>query len=340
MSSKVYALVTLFYPNEKIAENNMLGFIYLFLQVYETPEYYETIIKSFIFSAKIVVYMSVIVWLICMIFPVIGNAISLYFELQDSGNAAFIFMIVKRQIWGFEFLRVYYCTAPCMICALGYYLLKQFNKKSKKNFFYIILFSFGLLISGARANILVVALLLGAYICLKLVQKKKLATAFFIIMIVSFASLLFLILMVSEKTDSSIKVKTLHKLSYNKIFEEHPFKMLFTGWGAGSEFYSRGFHKMTDTTELSLYETIRRYGLISTILIFIFIWGRPIIFCWSNKMSLIYRVFFSIILISYIAVACTNPFLLGSIGFCSLIFMETLIYYYYDKSRQISIREI
>lgn len=307
----------------------VLGFLYLFLQVYETKVYAQTIIKSFILSAIVVAILSSLLWILCMIFPVITTGLALFFATDETDAAAFIFMITKRRILGFEFLRVYYCTAPCMICALGYYLLQQFINQKKRNIFFILLFNFALVISGARANLLVVVLLNGGYMFCKLIKEKKLATAFFIISIGSIFSLIFLMLMVSEKNDASIKVKALHKVSYMKIFTEHPYKMLFTGWGAGSEFYSSGFGKMTSTTELSFWETIRRYGLVSTILIFLFIWGRPIIFCLSNKMPTIYKIFFTITIVGYIFVACTNPFLLGSIGFCSLIFMESLIYDFY-----------
>ena len=311
---------------------NLLGFIYLFLQVYETPEYTKTIVRSFLFSAKIVAWMLVAVWALCMSSPLIASGLTVFFELNKTDAAAFIFMIVRREILGFPFLRVYYCTAPCMICALGYCLVVRFYSFKTRNWFSIFLFSFGLLISGARANILAVVLLNGAYICLKLVQQKKIVRAYMIILVAGTVSLVFLLMMLGERSDSSIKVKALHKVSYMELFDEHPYKTIFTGWGAGSEFYSKGFKKMTDTTELSFYETIRRYGIISTILIFIFIWGRPVIFVLTNKMPLSQKLFFSVTVISYIAVACTNPFLLGSIGFCSLVFIESVIYDSYRNS--------
>ena len=311
----------------------ILGFVYLFLQVYETPQYTKTIIKTFIISAIVVAFMSIIIWIICMISPIAALGLSIFFETDENDAAAFIFMIQNRTILGFEFMRVYYCTAPCLICALGYYLQDQFTVQKKKNKFFILLFSFGLLISGARANLLAVILLNGSYICCKLIKEKKLVAAFFIISVGAFAALFFLMLMLSEKSDDSIKVKALHKLSYMKVFSEHPYKTIFSGWGPGSEFYSRGFGRITNTTELSFYETIRRYGILSTILIFIFIWGRPIIYCFSNKMPVAYQIFFSITVACYVFVACTNPFLLGSIGFCSLIFMETLIAdFYHNKN--------
>ena len=318
----------------------LLGFIYLFLQVYETSEYKTTIIKSFIVSSTVVAFMSIFIWIICMISPIISAALTLFFEMNKTDAAAFIFMITKRQILGFTFLRVYYCTAPCMICALGYYLLQQFTNPKRKNFVYILIFSFALLISGARANLLIVILLNGAYLVCKLIKRKMLATALFIITIGALVSIIFLILMLSEKTDSSIKVKTLHKLSYMELFNTYPYKTLFTGWGAGSEFYSKGFGKMTNTTELSFYETIRRYGILSTIIIFIFVWGRPIIVCFSNKLPFYAQLFFSITVIGYVFVACTNPFLLGSIGFCSLIFMETLLLDYYHNINSYKKRNI
>ena len=329
--SAVYNLFT--EPNYQFgaAAYNLLGFIYLFLQVFEVKEYKETIIKAFLVSSFIVAIISIFVWILCMSSPLISAGLTLFFENTKTDAAAFIFLIIEREILGFKFLRVYYCTAPCMICSLGYYLLRQVKNSDKKNLFFILIYSFAILISGARANILVVCLLMGSYFCLKLIKQKKFTSAFLLVLIAATFSLIFLLMLMGEKGDSSIKVKDLHMQSYNEIFSEHPYKTLFTGWGAGSEFYSKGFHKMTSTTELSFFETIRRYGLLSTILIFIFIWLRPVIYCFSNKMPFVYQSYLSIIIISYICVACTNPFLLGSIGFCSLIFMEVLIQDYYLK---------
>ncbi len=310
---------------------NLLGFIYLFLQVFEVEAYKDTIIKTFLSSSLIVAVISIFVWLVCMLFPLICVGLQLFFETNKTDAAAFIFMIIEREILGFRFLRVYYCTAPCMICSLGFYYLQQLKNPTKKNLFLILIYTFALLISGARANILVVCLLFGGYVCLNLLKHKKIVRALFLILLAGSLSLAFLFIMMGESSDASIKVKDLHKTSYMEIFSEHPYKTIFTGWGAGSEFYSKGFHKITSTTELSFFETIRRYGVLSTILIFIFIWGRPIIFCFSNKMPFVYQVYFSVIIISYVCVACTNPFLLGSIGFCSLIFMEVLIQDYFKQ---------
>lgn len=309
---------------------NLLGFIYLFLQVYEISEYKNTIIKSFLVSSFIVAVISIIVWIVCMSSPLVAAGLTLFFENNKTDAAAFIFMIMEREILGFRFLRVYYCTAPCMICALGFYLSQCFENPRLKNIIISLVFDFALLISGARANILAVILLNGGYFCLKLVKQRKLVRAFLTILVGGTLSLVFLLTLLGEKTDSSIKVKDLHKVSYMEIFSSHPLKTIFTGWGAGSEFYSKGFHKITNTTELSFFETIRRYGICSTILIFLFIWFRPIIFCFTNRIPFIYQMFFSVIIISYICVACTNPFLLGSIGFCSLIFMETVVYFFND----------
>lgn len=331
--SAVYNLFTESNYQFGAAIYNLLGFIYLFLQVFEVKEYKETIIKTFLDSSFVVAIISILIWILCMSSPVISAGLTLYFKNTKTDAAAFIFMIVERQILGFKFLRVYYCTAPCMICSLGYYFLQQFKKYNRKNLFLILIYSFAILISGARANILVVCLLFGSFFCLKLIKQKKLARAFLLVFLAGSLSLMFLLTLISEKGDSSIKVKDLHMESYEKIFSEHPYKTFFLGWGAGSEFYSKGFHKMTSTTELSFFETIRRYGVLSTILIFIFIWGRPIIYCFFNRIPFVYKCYVSIIIISYICVACTNPFLLGSIGFCSLIFMEVVIQDYHHKEK-------
>ena len=78
----------------------------------------------------------------------------------------------------------------------------------------------------------------------------------------------------------------------------------------------------TGLTELSHLETVRRYGLVPAIMIFVFVWLKPVVTIISKEKSLL-KYFYMILLVSYIFVACTNPFLLGSIGFCALLFMST-----------------
>ena len=111
-------------------------------------------------------------------------------------------------------------------------------------------------------------------------------------------------------------------MSYEKEFISDYGRFLLYGWGGGSTFYSAGFKSYTGLTELSHLETVRRYGLVPTIMIFVFVWLKPVVTIISKEKSLL-KYFYMILLVSYIFVACTNPFLLGSIGFCALLFMST-----------------
>ena len=181
------------------------------------------------------------------------------------------------------------------------------------------------MLTMARANILAALAVNFFYFAVNLLKKKRLALFFFITSASTIFSLIVVFLFLSDKTEASLSVKRLHKLSYSKVFDSNVLKYFFPGWGAGSEFYSLGYKEWTYITELSLYETIRRYGMIQTILIFFSVWLSPLIrFCLSSR-SLYNKIFWSGTFFAYLFVACTNPFLLGSIGFCALLFMTTIL---------------
>lgn len=188
----------------------------------------------------------------------------------------------------------------------------------------------GLILTMARANILAALAINFFYICIRQLKKKQMTTFFLILCVSLCLSVLIVFLFLSDKSEVSLSVKTLHKLSYRKEFDSNLFKFFLTGWGAGSQFYSSGYREWTYITELSLYETIRRYGLVSTIIIFLGIWLSPLIHFCEKKKHLSDMFFWAGAFFAYLFVACTNPFLLGSIGFCALLFMTTVLKYQTD----------
>ena len=145
-----------------------MGFIYLYLEAFETKDYRKIFIKFFLISSFFVSLFSIFIWILCMLSKPISIALELYFKNMNSGNAAFVFMIENRSILGFQFTRVYYCTTPCEVTALGYCVFKNLYKRNSKYQLLTIFYSLSLLLSGARANILAVLLILLTATCLKL----------------------------------------------------------------------------------------------------------------------------------------------------------------------------
>ncbi|OEF75423.1 hypothetical protein OA5_05980 [Vibrio cyclitrophicus 1F111] len=301
-----------------------LGFLYLLLLIFDNDKFWNVTINAYLFSAKVVSLFVIIVWLICFIWNDIKWQLIAYFETVENDNVAFIFMIRSRKILDWWLPGVYYSTAPCMIPALAYYLSHSIRNNSNTNKISCILLSLGLILTAARANILAAFILLFLYFMAINYQRKRIFLSILFSVIASFGSLIILYLLVSDVSEGSLALKALHKEAYIREFSLDYFRTIVFGWGAGSSFFTAGFNEYTMLTELTLYETVRRYGLISSILMLLFIWFPPVYNSFRGKIKL-NTAYLGIALLLYISVASTNPFLLGSIGFCALFFFSSAI---------------
>lgn len=306
-------------PSEAV--KNSLGMIYLFILVYNKDEYKQTILKSYLFSSVCVAIFICSIWLVCTFSESAKEFLVAYFSTMKNDKTAFVLKISMKKILKWWVLGVYYGTAPCMIPVLGYCLIYGIKTKRNKFLLVEILLTAALIMSGTRANIMTAVLLDAFYFGFWLLRKKQYTLAMFLITLVAGFGVILAFLFLTT-VDASLNVKTLHKMSYEKEFISDYGRFLLYGWGAGSTFYSAGFKSYTGLTELSHLETVRRYGLVPAIMIFVFVWLKPVVTIISKEKSLL-KYFYMILLVSYIFVACTNPFLLGSIGFCALLFMST-----------------
>lgn len=322
----ISACLNLIIPGSNLTFNgiisNTLGLFYLILLVFNNDMYKDVIIKMYLISATCVAILISSIWIICSSNPLLKDTLIAFFDSKKNDKVAFIMMIRNRKIFKWWVLGVYYGTAPCMIPALGYWLMDRLEHKNKKNFLMIILLTISLMMTGARANIMAAGLLVFAYFAFYLIRKRYYNLAMFMMFLVLMIGVVVAYLFLSDKGEASLKAKNLHKLSYKGLFDSDIIRTFFYGWGAGSSFYSRAYNEWTSLTELTLYETIRRYGFVSTFFIFVFIWFKPLMIIINSKKGLI-CFFPMLILLAYVFVACTNPFLLGSIGFCALLFFNT-----------------
>lgn len=295
---------------------------YLFLMVFSTKEYRDVIIKGFITSATIVSIITIILWLVCWFIPAIRTALIAYFSLlYEKTNLSFI-GIDTRMIVGIPFFFVWYRTIPIVIPALGYFYVKRLKgQKTRKNAFYIIIYTIALILSGTRADILVAFMLLFFYIAFFLMQKHRFFIAICIVLAGLYGGLMAANAFLHDKGSNSTAIKTLHQISYFNTFDSDLIRTIFFGWGYGSTFYTLGRNKFVDVTELSHWESIRRYGFISFIMIMTCIWLKPLINIFIKEKYVI-RYFYIIWVLSFVFVACTNPYLLDSLGFCVLLFFD------------------
>ena len=303
---------------------------YLLLLIFSNKKYYKTIINAFLFSAIIISLFITIIWIVCELNDPIKVFLRDYFSsLEDSTGLAFI-TIDTRKILGFPFHYVWYRTAPIILPALGYFCIKRLTnkkrKKEKKTIFLIILLTFALAVSGQRANLLAASLIFLFYLIVYMYQRKQFFRAILFFVATLIAAYYFSYALLNDKGSKSSSIKHLHQVSYFDTFETDYVRTLFFGWGYGSTFYTQGRNKFVNITELSHWETIRRYGFVSFVFIMVFIWLKPLINKLKNENG-ITKYFYVVVVLAYVFVACTNPFLLDSVGFCVLLFLDAFFEY-------------
>ena len=127
--------------------SNTLGLVYLILLVFNNDLFKETIIKTYLVSAVLVAILISSIWIICSLNSVIRYALVNYFSSIKNDKVAFIMMIRNRKIFKWWVLGVYCGTAPCMIPALGYFLIDRLNHRTFKNLLVDILLTSALIMT-------------------------------------------------------------------------------------------------------------------------------------------------------------------------------------------------
>ena len=299
-----------------------LGFIYLFLYVYENQFNNNQIIKYYLISSTLVALLIITIWLITFFNDEYRFLIMNYFENVENSNVAFILMIRERKFLEWWIPGVYYGTAPCMIPSLGYMLNKSLKSHSWQFVLLIILHLAALLFTASRANILSVGLIFLFFVILKLVKRRKYLSAFLLTFSVLISAVKLIIALLGDKDEGSLEVKDLHFRSYLNLFQSDYLRTFFLGWGPGSEFYTLAYKDYIQITELSYLESFRRYGVITSLIFIFLIWYRPFV----NSIKLGFTGYLILIsMTTYLFVAGTNPYLFGSIGFLAAIFYSSVI---------------
>lgn len=306
---------------------SVINAAYLLLLIFSNKRYYHIIIKAFVVSSIIISIITIVVWVLCDTNEAIRTELSAYFQNMKINEDITVMKIDSRFILGHPFFFVWYRTSPVMIPALGYFYIKRLKGEKKiKNFICIVLLTIALFLSGTRANMLCACMFLFLYMVFKLCKEKHfiIASLFFLLTMSSGSVVAYKFL--HDKKSVSTNIKQLHQEAYFRTFKSDYIRTMFFGWGCGSTFYTKGFNKNVTLTELSHWETIRRYGVVSFVLIMFFIWLRPLILKMRIERGLS-KYFYVVIVLAYIFVACTNPFLLDSIGFCVLLFFDAFFEY-------------
>lgn len=247
---------------------------YLLLMTFYQKRYAKVIIRAYMFVSVFVALMIISVWVSCFLSASTFRRLQSFFIDLQATTGLSLFSIDRRMILGTRYLTVWYRTAPCMACTLGYCLAQRLEGAKKNNIIILILF-IALIFTGTRANIISAMMLVGLYIVFKLYKKGCRLIPLVLFSTVAVVAILFIVKFINDKDSSSSSIKVLDTLGYLDIFKRDPIRTLFFGYGPGSSFFSWGRQKYVNVTENSLFETIRRYGLLSTCIIMFGIWFTP-----------------------------------------------------------------
>jgi len=281
------------------------------------------IVNERIKLTKIFNYSSLLVVLITL-----GSYCVLVYNPKTFGSLYQYFVVNKgvavyglRNYGDFTLLMMFYKTSPLLIFPLSYYLYQVLIKQDwNKIFLKIIILIFviiTLFLSGTRANILSLFLIILFYISFYLYKKSKIIFAivsiFYIFIALYGLSAIGGFLLSKQEVSNMIKFR--HFISYIEHFSDNIGGLIF-GQGIGGSFYSLGINRLTNITELSYFELVRIWGLPITI-IFILVLIIPIFY--EIKSRNISHLF--IAYIAYLFIAGTNPLLLSSTGMIVLVYV-------------------
>lgn len=233
-------------------------------------------------------------------------------------------MLSRRVFMGIP-VSAMYCKATVAflpIYAIVIYELLSMEKNIVVNTLLVALFLHYFMISGTRSSMLFPLLLL--FILIFLFKRNNRYLRYVIYTLVIMAAILLVvvfIMLISEKGEHSNMVKYAHLISYAEHFGKNPL-FLLTGQGPGTAFYTKGFYSMSMNTEWSYLELLRRYGMFSLLILYVFIKPLKDLLCMpANEKGIVVLLAYAV----YLIIAGTNPLLLSSTGMLVLLMVYSFI---------------
>lgn len=293
----------------RIGKDLLKSYMYFFvsLVLIENVEKYKSILNKCMLGVVIIVLITNISLLFDReIFSLIYS-----YSLEKQNM-----MIANRQFGKISLFSIYYKTIILAIVPLSFYFREFLFSPYKKikNFVLTFLFSYGIFISGTRANLICLAFIVFSLLLYYSIKRKK---GFLLIMIIILflASSNVILKNFFDREEQSNTVKLGHYISYKEEFNK--MNLLF-GHGAGTKFYSKGINQYTDITELTYMELFRRMGMIGFTFYMLFLLYP--LFKLRKRIDII--VWYSI----YILAAGTNPLLFSSTGMLLMAFVYAEIF--------------
>jgi hypothetical protein len=239
------------------------------------------------------------------------------------------FLVVDKQVaiyslrnyGNINLLMMFYKTSPLLVFPLSYYLYKLLIKQERNRVFFTIIVLFSLFItlflSGTRANIFSLFLIILFYISFYLYKKSK--NIFIVACVCYLFATIYIVYAIGgflfDAQEASNMIKFGHFQSYLEYYLNNLGSFVW-GQGLGGEFYSSGINKFTGNTELTYFELIRIWGLPISIL-FVLVLLIPI----YNEIKSRKITHLFIAYIAFLFIAGTNPLLLSSTGMIVLVYV-------------------
>ncbi|MDP3436520.1 MAG: hypothetical protein Q8S04_04705 [Bacteroidales bacterium] len=272
--------------------------------------------KPFNIASLFIVLITIGFYGVMLINPLLFGSLYHYFVIDKQ-----VAIYALRDFGGYPVLQMFYKTSPLLVFPLSYYLYQILIQGNVKLLFLklTILLSIivTLFLSGTRANIVSLALIILFYLSYYIYKKSKIAfvilTGLYTLLAIYGLSIIGGILF--NATEISNLVKFGHFISYIEHFSDHIGQFIF-GNGLGSSFYSYGINRITNVTELTYLELIRIWGMPISI-IFLLVLITPVLY--EIKAKQLSHLF--IAYIAYLFIAGTNPLLLSSTGMIVLVYV-------------------
>ncbi|MBN2615548.1 MAG: hypothetical protein JXR71_07610 [Bacteroidales bacterium] len=296
-----------------------LNSFFFFLLVLVTMNNTSYLTVLFNRSSLMIVLVTLLIYASLVLNPLWFKSLYQYF-VMDKNVAAY----ALRNYGKITMLMIFYKTSSILVFPLSYYLYKiLIDQKTKARFvqyLLTVLIMVTLFLSGTRANVLSLFLILIFYLGFFTYRRSK--TWF--VLVVSAGLVLFLLMLPSvwevfmNRHEASNAIKFGYLPSYADFFDQNLLSLFF-GQGIGGIFYASVLNRMVGVTELTYLELIRIWGIpIAVIFGVILIWPlvREIK---SKKLSHLFIAY-----LAFLFIAGTNPLLLSSTGMLVLVYVFSM----------------
>lgn len=232
----------------------------------------------------------------------------------------------ERHFLGFKIYGMYYKSMVTLLLPYAWctYHLLYGNRRHRLGLALIcVLLTFAFFTSGTRSTMLVPLALVGVLLFSNMNHYPR--ARYFIYPVAAFFCVFFLLiltLLASDKGESSNFVKYGHLTSFADLFTAHPEYLLW-GQGIGTNFYSIGFHRMTNQTEWTYLELLRGHGIF--IICFLILLLYPVRTFWQHrKDSMTFTL--TACYFMFLLIAGTNPLLSSSTGMIIIVTAYSIAY--------------